>query len=297
MTAIGSTAATADAITKALLRRRKADRRWQRLSFGVGVGIVAIAVVLSVIHPWLGLPAPDAVNYNAVLAGPSWSHPFGTDEVGRDVLSRCLAGLSLDLRVAVEVTGISVVVGVTVGAIAGFVGGVTEALIMRLADVVLAFPFMVLVIAIIGVVGTGLSGVYIGVPLAGWALYARLTRAEMLSIRERDFVNAAVTLGYSPRRTLIRHALPNVVQPAVVYSTIDVVMNIVLLASLSYLGLGVQPPTPEIGSIISDGQQYIQTAWWLTVLPGAVLAILGLGFALVGDALAARFGQDLVWGK
>lgn len=297
MSALASSGATAEAIGRALARRRRADRRWERLSLGIGVGIVAALVLLAIFHPLLGLPGPDAQDLNAPLAGPSAAHLFGTDDVGRDIFSRCLAGLALDLRVSIEVTGLSVMIGISLGALAGFLGGFVDTLVMRLADVVLAFPFMVLVIAIIAAVGPGLTGVYIGIPAAGWAMYARFTRAEMLSIRERDFVNAARTLGYSNRRILFRHALPNVVQPGIVYSTIDVVMNIVFLATLSYLGLGVQPPAAELGSIISDGQQYVLSAWWISVLPGALLALVGIGFSLLGDGLVARLGQDVAWGK
>jgi len=297
VSALTSSGATADAIAAALAHRRRSDRRWESLSRNVGVAIIATLTLLAVVHPLLGLPGPNAQDLNAPLSGPSSAHLFGTDDVGRDILSRCLAGLALDLRVSIEVTGLSVMIGIAMGSLAGFVGGFVDTLIMRLADVVLAFPFMVLVIAIIASVGPGLTGVYIGVPAAGWAIYARFTRAEMLSIRERDFVNAASTLGYSKKRILFRHALPNVVQPAVVYSTIDVVMNIVFLATLSYLGLGVQPPTAELGGIISDGQQYVLSAWWIAILPGAVLVVAGLGFSLLGDGLVARLGHGASWGK
>lgn len=292
MNAVAAPAANAEAIARALIRRRRIDRRWERVSLWAGVGIIAMLALLAIVHPLLGLPAPNAVDLNAVLSPPSSAHPFGTDDTGRDVLSRCLAGLGLDLRVAVQITLLSMLIGVTLGALAGFLGGLVDSIIMRLADVMLAFPLLVLVIVVIAVLGPGLTGVYIGVPLAGWPVYARLTRAEMVTIRERDFVSAARTLGFPTRRIFLRHAMPNVVQPAVVYSSIDVVMNIVLLASLSFLGLGVQPPTPELGSIISDGQQYMLTAWWIAVLPGFVLVIVGLGFSLIGDGLAARLNQD-----
>ena len=297
MSAWASTGAAAHAIEATLVRRRRADRRWSRISLWVGVAIIGTSTLLAVIHPWLGLPAPNAVDLGNGLSAPSRTHPFGTDDVGRDILSRSLAGLALDLRVAVQVTALSVLTGTCLGALAGFAGGIVDTVIMRCADVVLAFPFMVLVIAIIAVFGPGLTGVYIGMPLAGWALYARLTRAEMLAVRERDFVDAARTLGYPRHRIFLRHALPNVIQPSVVYSTVDVVFNIIVLASLSYLGLGVQPPTAELGSIINDGQQYVLSAWWIAVLPGALLVCVGIGFSLLGDALSARLGQNVAWGK
>jgi peptide/nickel transport system permease protein len=295
--AIPSSGVAADAIIQTLARERRAHRRWQRATLWSGIAIILVLVLVVVLRPVLGLPGPNALSLGDVLQSPSTAHLFGTDDVGRDILSRSIAGLGVDLRVGVEVTAMAMGIGVAMGAIAGFVGGPVEALVMRLADVVLAFPFLVLVIAIIAAFGPGLTGVYIGIPAAGWAIYARFTRAEMLAIRERDFMSAARTLGFPRRRIFLRHALPNVVQSSLVYSTIDVVLNIMLLASLSYLGLGVQPPSAELGSIISDGQQYLRTAWWIAVMPGALLVLLGAGFSLIGDGLAARLGYDVSWGK
>jgi peptide/nickel transport system permease protein len=274
-----------------VLKRQRADRRWSRLTLIVGVSIVVVVVGLTLLRPFLGLPGPNVQNYSSTFASPSWAHLFGTDDVGRDVFSRTLAGLSLDMQVTVEVTGIAFVIGVTLGALAGFFGGFLDAIIMRLADIVLAFPFMVLIIAIIAAFGPGLKGVYVGVPTVGWAIYARFTRGEMLSIRERDFISAAKTLGYSRWRILLKHALPHTLRPAVVYVTIDAVLNIVLIATLSFLGLGVQPPTAELGAIISEGQEYFLTAWWISTLPGLVLVVLGVGVALLGDGLAGLLGE------
>jgi peptide/nickel transport system permease protein len=285
----------AEAVVRTLARRRRSERRWARLAFGAGIAILVVVVLAAVLYPLLGLPAPNAQDLNATLQAPSSAHLFGTDDVGRDVFSRSLAGMGLDLRVAVTLTVISVGIGVVLGSLAGFLGGVVDTVVMRLADVVLAFPFLVLVIAIIAAFGPGLTGVYVGVPTVGWAIYARLTRAEMLGIRERDFISAARTLGYPPTRILVRHALPNVLQPALVYAMIDVVLNIVALASLSYLGLGVQPPTPELGAIIAGGQQYLLTAWWISTLPGVILVVIGVGFSLTGDGLAELLGEDISW--
>jgi peptide/nickel transport system permease protein len=297
MNAVIERSQATDTIARSLARRRRSDRRWARISFGAGVVIISGLVILAAIHSWLGLPGPNEQNLLAPLNAPSGAHPFGTDDVGRDILSRSLAALGIDLQVAAEVTALSVGIGIALGAVAGFFGGIVDIVIMRLADVVIAFPFMVMVIAIIAIFGPGLTGIYVGVPAAGWALYARFSRGEMLRVRESDFIKAAYTLGFRRRRILLRHALPNVVQPAIVYSTIDVVLNIVLLASLSYLGLGVQPPTAELGSMISGGQQYILSAWWMVLCPGVVLVVIGVGFSLVGDGLAARLGQNVSWGK
>ncbi|MGY2872885.1 peptide/nickel transport system permease protein [Marmoricola sp. URHA0025 HA25] len=295
--AIISAGVRPESIAAAMIRRRRSHRRWEAISFRTGLVLFAVLVLTALAQPVLPLAPSHQQDLAAALSPPSMQHPFGTDDVGRDILSRSVSALSLDLRVAIVVTAISVLIGISLGAVAGMRGGFIDAAIMRAADIVLAFPFLVLIICMIAAVGPGLKGVYIAVPLAGWALYARFTRAEMLSIRERDFVSAARTLGYSRSRVLLRHALPNVVQPAIVYSMIDVVMNIVALATLSFLGLGVQPPTAELGGIISDGQQYVLTAWWITVMPGGVLVLIGLSLSLIGDGLAARMGQGLAWTK
>jgi peptide/nickel transport system permease protein len=287
----------AEVVVSRLLRRRRSERRWERHSFHAGIAIVVCLVGLALFHPFLGLPGPNEQDLAQTLSPPSFEHLFGTDDVGRDVFSRCLSGLALDLEVAISITALSLFIGVAAGALAGYFGGVTDSVIMRAADVVLAFPEMVFVIAIVAVVGPGVTGVYIAIPAVGWALYARVVRGEMLSLRERDFINAARTLGYGRARILMRHALPNVVRLAIVYSAIDVVLNVVVFATLSFLGLGVPPPTPELGAIINEGQPYVLTAWWITVFPGVVLVIIGIGFSLIGDGLAAKLGQDVQWGK
>jgi peptide/nickel transport system permease protein len=263
------------------------------VTLSIGVALLAIVLIASVARPLIGLPDPNHQDLAHALEAPSGTHPFGTDNLGRDVLSRTLAAGVLDLRVAITVTGISVLLGLVLGAIAGFFGGAADSIMMRLADFVLAFPFLVLILAVVAIFGPGLKGLYVGVPLVGWALYARLTRAEMLVVREREYVLAARTLGYSTPRVLLRHALPNVWRPAFVFSTADVVLTIWLLATLSYLGLGVQPPTAEWGGIIADGQGYLLNAWWIATLPGLVVVVVGIGFSLVGDALAEILGQEV----
>lgn len=293
MSAHGSVHGVALMRLQRVQRRARRERRWLHMSLWIGLAIIGLVVVLSAIQPLLPLAPPNEQDYNAVLQPPSWSHPFGTDNVGRDLLSRTLAGGRIDLPVAGLVTLLSAVVGVTLGTVAAFFGGWVDVVITRLADIVIAFPFMVLVIVVIAILGPGIKGVIIGVPIVGWAVYARLTRAEMLTAREQDYMRATEILGFSRRRALLRHALPNVWRPALAFSTVDVVLNIVLVASLSYLGLGVQPPTPEWGGIIAEGQQYLLTAWWISTLPGLVVILVGVGFSLVGDAVADILGRDL----
>jgi peptide/nickel transport system permease protein len=162
---------------------------------------------------------------------------------------------------------------------------------MRAVDVVVAFPFIVLVIAVIAIVGPGLLGVYIGITVVGWALYARLTRAEVLVLKDQQFVLAAKSLGFSNLRVMFRHVLPNVIRPNLVFSTVDIVLNILVLASLSFLGLGVQPPEAEWGLMVAEGQTFLLTAWWISTLPGVMIVLAGIGFSLVGDGLADRLGR------
>ncbi len=254
----------------------------------VGLALLGLVLAASAIGHF-ALPSPTALDLEAALAAPSIHNPFGTDDLGRDVLSRTLAATWLDLGVAFLATYSGVLIGVLLGTIAGYLGGWPERLIMRLTDLVIAFPFIVLVIAIVAVIGPGIEGVAIGLIAAGWAFYARFSRAEMLSLRERECIQAAQTLGFSRRRVVLRHALPNIIRPSLTYSASDLVLNILYIASLSYLGLGAQPPTPEWGAIISGGQQYLLTAWWISTLPGLVVVVVGVALVLIGDGLADRF--------
>jgi peptide/nickel transport system permease protein len=262
-------------------------------TLAVGVAIVATVVLACFAAPLLGLPDPNAQDLLATSQAPSLAHPFGTDALGRDVLARTLDGGRLDLRVGLIITYVPMVIGVAIGALAGFFGGWLDATVMRLVDIVMAFPFIILAIGVVAIVGPGLTGVYIAFILVGWGVYTRLTRAEMLVLREQQFMLAARTLGYSRTRAICVHGLPNLIRPNVVFSMADLVINIGFLASLSYLGLGVQPPTAEWGSIIADGQASLLTAWWISTLPGLVLVLVGVGFSLVGDGLADRLGYEL----
>jgi peptide/nickel transport system permease protein len=281
------------AATQRILRRTHREQRWALWLLVTGGSVLAVVLLLSLVRPWLGLPSPYHQDFAHIAAAPSPAHPFGTDSLGRDVFARTLAAAPLDLGVAGAVTLASVLIGFIFGALAGFFGGALDALIMRFADVCLAFPFIVLVLVIIAATGPGLKGVLIGVPLAGWALYARLTRSAMLGVREREWVLASRTLGLPVRRTFLRHALPHVWRPAVAFSTADFVLNIMVLATLSYLGVGAQPPQPEWGALIADGQAQLLSAWWISTLPGVFVVVVGLAIAMLGDGLAERFGTEM----
>jgi peptide/nickel transport system permease protein len=277
------------------LLRKQVDRqsRWSNVTLWVGAGLVAAVVLAALLAGLIARTPPTQQNLLESLRGPSSAHLFGTDQFGRDVFSRALHGIRVDLVLGLVTTYVPMVLGILLGAIAGYFRGWRESLIMRLVDVTIALPFIVLVLAIVAIVGPGLRGVYIGLMIVSWALYARLTRAEMLVLREQQFIIAGRALGYSTPRILIRHALPHLIRPNLVFSMADIVLNILVLASLSFLGVGVQPPTPELGAIVADGQQYLLTAWWITTLPGLLLVVLGAGFSLLGDGIADRFGRRL----
>jgi peptide/nickel transport system permease protein len=275
--------------------RRQVDRRnrWSDLTLWSGVTIVVTLVLAAVFAGVIAPYAPDTQHLTEAFQAPSGSHLFGTDAFGRDVFSRVLYALRVDILLGLVATYVPLVIGMLLGAVAGYYRGWRESLIMRIVDVTIALPFIVLILAIVAIVGPGLKGVYIGEIAVSWALYARITRAEMLVLREQQFIVAAKALGYSTPRILLRHSLPHLIRPNLVFSMADIVLNILVLASLSFLGVGVQPPLPELGAIVADGQQYLLTSWWITTLPGLVLVILGAGFSLIGDALADRFGRRL----
>jgi peptide/nickel transport system permease protein len=276
-----------------LQRRALSEHRWTRRTLAIGATMVLLVPLAAIVVQVFGLlPGPQVKDFDAILQAPSLQHPFGTDQLGRDVLSRVLAATWLDYGLALVLAYVPMMVGIVLGAAAGYFGGAVDAVIMRLADLVLAFPFMVLILAVITVVGPGLWGLVIGALIIFWAFNARLTRAEMLVLREQQYMAAAKTLGLPTRRILLVHALPNLLRPNLVTTMSTIVINITLVAGLSYLGLGIQPPTPEWGAIVSEGQELLFTHWWLATLPGLVIVWAGIGFCLLGDGLADRFGVD-----
>jgi peptide/nickel transport system permease protein len=274
-----------------LRRQALADQRWTNWTLWVGVGILGIVALAAIFAPLVAPYAPNEQNLANAFQPPSWSHLMGTDNLGRDIFSRVVYAGRVDLQIGFITTYIPLVTGVVLGAVAGYLGGRVDTVIMRLVDVVIAFPFLVLVIAILAVVGPGLKGMYIAVLAVGWSMYARLTRAEMLVLREQQFILAAESLALSRRRIIFRHAVPNVLRPNLVFSMADFVLNILLAASLSFLGLGVRPPTAEWGAMVADGQNFLLNAWWITTFPGIVIVIVGISLSLIGDGLAERLGE------
>jgi peptide/nickel transport system permease protein len=281
-----------EAAARRLRRRALSEQRWSNVTLWAGVAVVVTLIVLTLVAPWTGLPAPNQQDLLAALQPPSLAHPFGTDQLGRDILSRVIYGTRIDFSFGFITTYATLAVGMLLGALAGYLGGWVDTVVMRAVDVVIAFPFIVLILAIAAVFGAGLVGAYAGVLVVGWALYARLTRGEMLVLREKQFVLAAQTMGFSTPRVVFRHAIPNLLRPNLVFSMADMVLNILTLAALSYLGMGVQPPTPEWGAMIADGQGYLLTAWWVSTFPGLTVVAAGVAFSLIGDGLADRLGGE-----
>ncbi len=275
-----------------LRRRATAERRWSTVTVSLGVAIVVLVPFFSLLAPVIGFGHPNQPNFSFILLPPSLNHPFGTDSLGRDVLARVFAATPLDYEVGGLTTLAAGLIGVFFGGIAGYFGGAVDAVIMRVVDILIAFPFMIFVMAFVAVFGPGLTGIYVGLIAFGWAFFARVTRAEMLVVRERPYVLAARTAGLRTSRILRVHTLPNVLRPNFVVAMATMVWNILTLAALSYLGLGVQPPTAEWGSIVAGGQTIMFTSWWISTLSGLVIVLVGVGFSLIGDGLADRFGYD-----
>lgn len=255
-------------------------------AFVLGAAILTASVVVA-IFPWLFAPYdPLAMDYASVLSPPSVEHPFGTDNFGRDVLSRVISAYTIDMQIAFFATVFPFIFGTIVGAIVGYVGGATEAVFGRVVDAVITFPFLVLVIAIVAVLGPGLINMYIAIGVVGWVFYARIIAAEVKVQKRLDYADAGRAMGYTHGRIVFRHLLPNAVTPAVVYWMTDMALAILLGSSLGYLGLGAQPPAAEWGVQIADGKNFMATAWWISVFPGIAIVITGLGFSLLGDGLA-----------
>lgn len=252
--------------------------------------VVAGAVLLALLAPWAAPYDPILHDTTNTLKPPSLAHPFGTDNFGRDVFSRVIWGTRIDLQMGIVGVVFPFFIGTFIGSFAGFIGGFVDAIFMRLVDIVLAFPFLVLMLAIITILGPGLLSFYIAMALVGWVSYARLIRAQTLVLKHSDFVMAAKSLGFSPARIMFRHILPNALTASIVFSMSDVVLVILSGAAVSYLGLGVQPPTAEWGIMVAEGQNFITSAWWITTFPGLAIVVLAFGFSLLADGLGELLG-------
>jgi peptide/nickel transport system permease protein len=256
-----------------------------------GLVVVVLVVLVATTAPWLSPFDPIEQDIGHRLKPPGWRdargylHPLGTDHLGRDLLARMLFGAQPALMVGVAAVLISGVLGMATGLLSGYFGGRTDDVLMRLGDVQLAFPFILLAIAVIGVLGPSLPVIIVVIGVSSWVIYARVVRGAVLSLREREFVQAAHALGSRDGRVILRHILPNVFTPWLVVATLDMARVIVLESALSFLGLGVQPPTPTWGGMLADGRVYITTAWWLATFPGLGILLAVLGINLFGDGL------------
>jgi peptide/nickel transport system permease protein len=252
----------------------------------IGIGILAIILAAAIAGPAISPYNPNAQNLNATLLGPSAHHWLGTDNLGRDVFTRLLYGTRLDLRIAFVAVLFPFTIGITLGSVAGYFGGWVDTVIMRVVDVVIAFPFYVLLISLVFVLGPGERSIYIAITLVGWVSYARIIRGEILVAKRQDYILAAQAGGLGSVRIMRRHLLPNVITQAIIYSMSDIVQDIVAIVTLGYFSLGVPPPTADLGSMINDGQNFLSTHWQLTTFPGLVVVLVGLGLSLIGDGLA-----------
>lgn len=263
--------------------RARRRRSWPLILGGLILGAVVLCAVFA---PLLTDYSPVHQNVVQALQGPGSRHLLGTDQLGRDVWSRLLYGARVDLRIAFLVEIFPFCIGTVLGALAGYYGGWIDTLIMRLVDIVMAFPFFVLIIALVFALGAGALSIYIAFTFISWIWYARLIRSEVLVAKRQDYVPAAKAAGFGDLRVIGRHILPNVITQAIVFAMSDIVLNILGIVTLGFLGLGIQPPTPEWGQMIADGQQFITTNWQLATIPGLAVVITALGLSLFADGLA-----------
>jgi len=281
------------------LEKNRRLARWENFRRGVyrfrsntlsmvGLCMLLIVVVIAFIAPMIAPYPEDAIGATHVLErfqSPSKAHFFGTDKIGRDIFSRVFMGAGLALQVGIVIISIAATIGVTLGAVAGYFGRWIDDLIMRITDIFLAVPALVLAIAITAALGKGITNVMIGISLVWWPGFARLTRSLVLSLKEEAFVEAANGIGASHARILFRHILPNAVSPIIVKMSTDFGFAVLTAAALGFIGLGAQPPTPEWGAMINDGRAYFPSEWWVATFPGLAIFVVVFSWNLLGDGL------------
>ena len=262
--------------------RHRLRRSYHAIS---GATILLAIVLAAVFAPVVAPEDPLTMTMAAQFGAPSWEHPFGTDEFGRDILSRVIYGARYSLRVGVLATLLAVGGGTLLGLVAGYFGGIVDSLSQKLVDVMLAFPGLLLALAIIAILGTGLQNVLLALGIGGIPYYARLMRGQVLSLRHREFVEAARVVGAGHPRVMLRHIFPNTLSPLIVVGSLDLGSNILSAAALSFIGLGAQPPTPEWGAMLSAGRDFMRDQWWIATFPGLAIVVTVLGLNLLGDGL------------
>lgn len=263
----------------------RSSRLAQNYSLWVGLMLLLVLVLVAYVAPAVFGIDTSEINFDSALQGPSLQYLFGTDDLGRQVLWRAIEALKTDLEIVAVCVLIPFVTGSLIGLLSGYLGGWFDTLVMRIVDIVWAFPFYVLVIAIVGSLGPSTQNMYLAFTLVVWVSFARIVRGEVLLVKTTEYVQAARVMGYSHLRILFMHILPNVITPAIVFMMADVVLTILAVTSLGFLGLGIQPPTPELGVMISEGRNYIFDAWWMSVFPGVMIIYIGVTFSLLGDGI------------
>lgn len=266
----------------------------------VGFLLLAVLVAVAILAPVLGLASPIRGNLTARLAPPTWTsllspgaHPLGTDEVGRDILSRIVHGSRLTLMIAATAVILGGIVGTLLGIVSGYYRGIVDRILMRLVDIQLALPLMLLALLVVAALGPSFNNLVIVLALASWIRYARIIRGQVLALREREFIQSAHAIGASTARIMLRHILPNVLTPALVVATLELARIIIMDAALSFLGLGIQPPNPSWGRMLADGRVYMSTAWWIVTFPGLTILVTVLSVNLLGDWLRDYFDPKL----
>ncbi len=262
---------------------------WHRFSRNkmalAGSAVVILLFFVSLLAPWISPYDPGEINLQMILSSPSGIHPFGTDQLGRDVLSRMIWGSRISLKVGFVATGIAIVIGGILGAIAGYYGKWVDATIMRFVDIMLCFPTFFLILAVIAFLEPSIWNIMIVIGITGWMGITRLVRADFISLKERDFVQAARAIGAGDSRIIFLHILPNAMASVLVAATLGVAGAILTESALSFLGIGVQPPTPSWGNILTAGKDNIDIAWWLSLYPGLAILITVLGYNLLGEGI------------
>jgi peptide/nickel transport system permease protein len=266
----------------------------------VGFLLVVIFVLVALFAPYLDLPNPIQGNLRERLTAPTWSglidfgaHPLGTDQIGRDVLSRIAYGSRVTLAVAGAAVILGGVIGVALGLIAGYFGGMVDRILMRLVDVQLALPLMLMALLVVAALGPSVQNLIIVLALTSWIRYARIIRGQVLSLREQEFIRSAHAIGAGTLRIMAKHLLPNVMTPALVVATLELARVIIMEAALSFLGLGVQPPSPSWGRMLAEGRVYLSSAWWIVTFPGLAIVLMVLSINLLGDWLRDYFDPKL----
>ena len=274
-----------------IIGKRFSRNRLALIGSCVVISLITIALFAPILAPY----DPTTIDIQNVLSPPCKAHLLGTDELGRDVLSRMIWGSRVSLKVGIVAVGIAMIIGIIIGSVSGFYGGIADAILMRFVDVMLAFPTFFLILAVIAILEPSIFTIMAVIGVTGWMDVARLVRAEFLSLKERDFVDAAQALGASNFRLIFRHILPNALSPVFVAATFGIAGAILTESGLSFLGLGVQPPDPSWGNILTSGKDNIEVAWWLSLFPGLAILITVLSYNLVGEGLRDALDPRL-WG-